>query len=287
MCLRIPTIQTLTTALLVVSAFTLVPQPVVAEEVPVDLELVLAVDVSGSVDEQEAALQRDGYVQALKSGELIEAVEKGVLGKIAVTYIEWAGQGYQATIVDWTVIHNKETAHSVATRLADAPISSGPWTSISSIIQYSVPLFTQNAYQGTRRVIDISGDGPNNRGIPVTIARDAAIKTGIVINGLPIVNDRPQPFGTRQIPNLDKYFENCVIGGVGAFMVVAESFNDFARAIQRKLIFEIAALTPPSWLARKKNSLSPSDVAPVEFGTGCDVGEQLLRDRWAPQSDQF
>lgn len=252
----------------------------------VDLELVLAVDVSGSVDWQEAALQRNGYVQALRSRELISAVKSGVLGKIAITYVEWAGDEIQSTVLDWAVVKDEKSALAFSQALDKAPIDSGPWTSIGSLIHYALPLIRQNRFQGTRRVIDISGDGPNNTGPLVLEARQLAINKGITINGLPIINDRLQPSGRRQIANLDKYYAACVIGGPGAFLVVANNFKDFARAIRRKLVFEIAGLKPPDWRPSVADSGLLQPVRAV-FTPGCDIGERRLRRRWQNYNEDF
>lgn len=244
--------------------------PAFAAEIPVDLELILAIDVSGSVDWEEASLQRRGYIEAIRSDEVISAIKSGPNGKIAVAYIEWAGTYLQRTVIDWTVIDGAESANAFTSILSEAPIDTGPWTSISAAIQYAVPMFARNDYQGTRRVIDISGDGPNNSGIPVTEARATALAAGITINGLPIVNDRPGPGGIRNVRDLDKYYSECVIGGAGAFMIVANNFNDFATAIKRKMIFEIAGLFPPR---------DDSDIVPVQGADAalCGIGERQFR----------
>ncbi len=260
-------------------AAALLPLPLAAELVPVDVELVLAIDVSGSVDWQEAELQRDGYIQVIKSPEFVKVIQTGFLGKIAVTYIEWAGDGYQTEVVDWTVIKDQATAEAFAKKLKAAPIDTGPWTSISDVIKYVVPKFFNNSYQGTRRILDISGDGPNNTGTLVTKARDAAVKRGITINGLPIINDRLQPSGRHQIADLDKYYAACVIGGPGAFLVVAHSFKDFARAIRRKMIFEIAGIKSDNWRAKSKRSQSLMKNVSLLYPPGCDVGERRLQRR--------
>ena len=215
-----------------------------AADVPVDLELVFAVDVSGSIDWEEASLQRRGYIEAVNSEEVTAAIRSGPHGRIAVAYIEWAGAWLQGPGVDWMVLDGPASAQTFTAFLSEAPIDTGPWTSISGAIRYAMPMFTNNGYQGSRRVIDISGDGPNNAGTPVEEARRAAVEAGITINGLPIVNDRPGPGGMRGIRDLDRYYAECVIGGPGAFMVVARSFGDFSRAIKRKLVFEIAGRTP-------------------------------------------
>ena len=253
------------------------PAPARADEVQVDVELILAVDISGSVDYQEAQLQRDGYVHALASPEFVAAVQSGYRRRIAVTYIEWAGAGFQTDVIDWAIIDSAQSARAFADRLAAAPIESGPWTSISGVIDFAAPKFDGNGYQGARRVIDISGDGPNNSGILVTDARDRAVARGIVINGLPIVNDRIQPSGRPQIPNLDKYYANCVIGGVGAFLVVAADFQDFARAVRRKLILEIAGVRPLE--SRPAGRISGLHKVSNDYPPGCDIGERLLEQR--------
>ncbi len=206
----------------------------------VDLELILAIDVSGSVDAFEARLQRDGYVAAFLDPVIINAIPTGPLGRIAVTYFEWSGFGQTVRTTGWILLSSVEDAQAFATRLDQAPLVRGRFTSISGAIGYSLALFPESPYRGPRRVIDVSGDGPNNTGPHVDFARDEALKNGITINGLPIINDRLQPFGLPQMPDLDLYYENCVIGGAGAFIVVAESFVDFGSAIRRKLILEIA-----------------------------------------------
>ena len=251
-----------------------------AEELSVDLELVLAVDVSGSVDEEEGRLQREGYIAAIRSPELLKAVQSGILGRIAMTYVEWAGDGFQSTIIDWHLVDGKAAADAFAAKLVEQPIGSGPWTSISDVIRYSLPRFPNNGYLGTRRVIDISGDGPNNSGGLVTEARSEAIARGVTINGLPIINDHIQPSGRPQIANLEKYYAACVIGGPGAFLVVAHDFKDFARAIRRKLIFEIAGGLPGRAERQRGRGSSVHHInASSIFPAGCDIGEKRLRIR--------
>ena len=187
-----------------------------AADTPVDLELVLAVDVSLSIDVAEAGLQREGYIRAFRDAEVIRAIQSGILGRIAVTYVEWAGRYQRRVVVGWTVVNGGETAEA----------------------------FADNGYEGTRRVVDVSGDGPNNAGGLVNAARDRAAAAGITVNGLPILNDTGGMYSWYNIPDLDLYYRDCVIGGPGAFMVVAEDFGDFARAVRRKLILEIAGRTP-------------------------------------------
>ncbi len=219
--------------------------PVKAGEVPVDLELVLAVDVSGSVDEVEANLQRQGYLAALVDPRVIRTIRAGPHRRIAVTYMEWAGADYQVTIAKWAQIHDAKSAQAFANTIAQVPVFSGPWTSISTAIDYAAATFENNGYRGTRRVIDISGDGPNNRGRPVAAARDEAVARGITINGLPIINDRVNPWGGPPFADLDIYYEEFVVGGPGAFVIRATTFKTFAAAILSKLIKEIAAAPVP------------------------------------------
>lgn len=207
---------------------------------PVDLELVLAVDVSGSVDPEEAALQRSGYVAALRDPKIRKAIRSGPMGRIAVVYVEWAGDFFQRTAVDWTVLDSEASIDGFAKAVDAVPTMTAQWTSISGAIDYAVRLFDGNGLEGTRQVIDVSGDGVNNRGRPVTAARDEAVARGITINGLPILNDRPNPWGGEPVRNLDTYYRDNVIGGPGAFLVPALGFDAFAEAILSKLLLEIA-----------------------------------------------
>ncbi len=217
-----------------------------AQGIPVDLELILAIDCSGSVDEVEAQLQREGYIKALTSDRVLNAIRSGENRRIGVAYVEWAGESYQRTIVGWTIIEDQASANAVVNKIASSPYMAIRWTSISAAIDYSVALFKTSPFESQRRVIDISGDGKNNNGRDVVSARDAAVAAGITINGLPILNSRQGAFGGVRgfpsDPDLDTYYQNFVIGGQGAFMVPAESFDTFATAIQSKLIREIAGL---------------------------------------------
>ena len=245
-----------------------------AAELPVDLELVLAVDVSGSVDPGEAKLQRAGYVGALTDKRVIGAIRSGIFGRIAVAYVEWADSHLQATVTDWTLIDSKESAYAFADRLDQAPIRRGRFTSISALIEYSLPMFENNGFEGTRRVIDISGDGANNTGKPVMLARDNAVAAGVIINGLPIVNDNRQSFGP-QIANLDLYYRDCVIGGPGAFLIVADDFESFAVAVRKKLILEIAGRMPSMPLLHRAAGKRLKPRAPRK-APDCYIGELQL-----------
>ncbi|WP_159998950.1 DUF1194 domain-containing protein [Roseomonas sp. 18066] len=210
----------------------------------VDVLLVLAVDVSRSVDEDEARLQREGYRAAMTDPRVVEAVRGGAVGGIAVTYVEWAGAEYQRQLLPWTRIASQAEAESWSAALAEAPRASLSWTSISGAIDFSLRMLAEAPYEATRRVIDVSGDGVNNSGAPVEQLRDQAVAQGVVINGLPILNDRPS-FGRRPALPLDQYYAESVIGGDGAFLVAAEDFEAFGMAVRRKLIREIAGLAGP------------------------------------------
>ena len=227
--------------------------PAAAADLPVDLELVLAVDVSGSVDAEEARQQRDGYIAAITDPAVIQAIGSNFHRRIAVAYVEWAGSDYQELVLDWTLVAGGGDARAFADRLAATPRRRGRWTSISGAIDFSRPLFDRNGYAGDRLVIDVSGDGTNNRGRPGEDARDEAVAAGIVVNGLPILNDRIQPFNlpTPMAMALDAYFAESVIGGPGSFVQPAIDFTDFRTAILAKLIREIAGDWLPPRPARR------------------------------------
>jgi hypothetical protein len=249
-----------------------------ARPAPVDLELILAVDVSGSIDEEEAGLQRQGYVAAIADPEVVRAIISGMLGRIAVTYFEWAGDTWQVPVLPWTLIDSPQTAQAFAAKLAAAPLGSGPWTSISDAIRTARPMFDVNEFEGTRRILDISGDGPNNTGGLVEPERDLAVATRITINGLPIINDRFN-VSRAPMPNLDLYYRNCVIGGPGAFLVLAHGFKSFAQAIRRKLILEIADLSPNRPDRITATGLAQAGKAPPKsrWVPPCDEGERRFR----------
>src|SRR6267378_3909328 len=203
----------------------------------VDVELVLAVDVSYSMDMDELAIQREGYAQAIVSKEFLQALKSLPNGKISVTYFEWAASSDQKIIIPWRLIDGPETADAVADEILKTPIRRASRTSISGAINFALPLFDEDPYHGLRRVIDISGDGPNNNGGPVTVARDAALEKGIIINGLPIMVKEPS-YSTMDIDNLDFYYEDCVIGGPGSFVVSIKDRDKFKEAIRTKLLLE-------------------------------------------------
>ena len=250
----------------------------------VDLLLVLAVDVSGSVDEEEGQLQRQGYHDAFGDPRVMAAIQQGYQGRIAVTYFEWAGFEYNRVIADWMVIEDEQSAEAFRFLLRQNPPMPARRTSISQAIDFGSSLFGLAEMQSRRKVIDISGDGANNWGRPVESARDEAVGAGITINGLPIVNDRPSGNGRRQEANLDLYYQHCVIGGMGAFIVVAQGFEDFARAVRRKLILEIAGEIPDSAFQIAQADGFP--VPPMERAqsrdgraeVSCMMGERIWRD---------
>ncbi len=212
-----------------------------AQEVPVDLELVLATDVSASIDEKEAVLQRAGYLAALTNLDVIDTIRGGVLGRIAVTYVEWADA--QRTVVGWTVIEDKASARAFAVALRSASLSSGTTTSISGALDYAAGLFDANGFEGTRQVIDISGDGRNQVGRPLGYARADVLASGITINALPMIHRDED--GQVVNPGLDTYYNQQVVGGPGSFMVPAIGVDAFPEAILKKLIIEIAGLDAP------------------------------------------
>ncbi len=238
-----------------------------AEDIDVDLELVLAVDVSRSMDPAEQELQKQGYLAALQHPDVLEAIREGYLGRIAVTYAEWAGPGVQQVIAPWTLVDGADTAKALADRIASVPLSYLHGTSISSALLFSLSLFDGNGFRSDRQVIDVSGDGPNNMGYPVLQAREAVLRRGVTINGLPIMI-HADFFGGYSIPNLDVYYEDCVIGGPGAFLVKVDSIEGIAEAIRRKLVLEIAGGEP---------KVRQAAFDEPEPRIDCQIGEKLRR----------
>lgn len=239
-----------------------------AAQVDVDLQLVLAVDVSRSMDTDEQQLQRDGYVAAFRHQAVIDAITSGPIGRIAVMYLEWAGPGYQTVLSPWTVIAGPGDANAFADQLAEAPLTREMGTSISSGLTLAVDELASSGFRSERRAIDVSGDGPNNAGPRVDLTRDSVISRGITINGLPILLKADSGYGTFNIPDLAKYYEDCVIGGPGSFMVSISDMSQFEAAIRRKLILEIAGLEPRIIRAAEVVPAPPMD---------CMIGEKL---RW-------
>lgn len=250
------------------------PYPVVADDranaETVDVELVLAVDISYSMDPEEQALQREGYIRALTSKEFLQALRNGLNGKIAVTYFEWAGANDQRIVVPWRVIDGPESADLFAADIQRAPYRRASRTSISGALQFGKSLFEANGYRGLRRVIDVSGDGVNNSGAVVTMVRDELIADGIVINGLPIVLNRPYR-NAMDVDNLDTYYEDCVIGGHGAFVVPIREREQFVAATRTKLVQEIAS-------REREPRLLPASADRPRMS--CTIGERIWQERW-------
>jgi hypothetical protein len=241
-----------------------------AEEV--DLELVLAVDVSTSIDEGEFALQRNGYAQAFLNPDVIAAIRSGPHGRIAVAYVEWAAAESQRLVVPWTVLSDAESGTLFAEEILAAPRSFKGWTSISGAIDFAMEVFATNPHSGTRRVIDVSGDGINNSGRPAETARDEAVAHGITINGIVIMNDVPSAMSFwRPDPALDDFYRDRVIGGPGAFVIVVEDFTTFGHAIRNKLLREIAGRESPARYAATlpgPDTAPPRPLAKVDKSTG-------------------
>ena len=255
-------------AIFAVLAFT-ATAPASAQPVEVDVELALMVDVSRSMGPAELEIQRRGYAAAIASDEVVGVILGSFTGRIAVTYVEWAGRHLQRTVIPWTVIDSREAAEAVAARLTAEFDYSMRRTSISGAIEYAQFDIETNAIEGLRRVIDLSGDGPNNDGIPVTEARDSAVAAGIVINGLPLMTED----GTSRwgIDDLDIYYEFCVIGGPGAFVIPVLEWDDFPMAVRRKLVLELVGPPEGIWMAGRTGRTTD--------GYDCLVGEKLRRER--------
>jgi hypothetical protein len=213
----------------------------------VDLLLVLAADVSRSIDEDEFNLQRKGYAAAITDPKVLRAIVSGRNHGIAVTFIEWSGAEEQNVVVDWTVVRDEETASSIAATMLNAPRSFLGRTSISAAIDFAMQRFAIVSVDSDKRIIDISGDGTSNAGRAITEARDQAVAAGVTINGLAIINTQASPgyaFHTQPPGGLPKYYEENVLGGPGAFVLQVENFGTFAEAITRKLLTEIAGSPP-------------------------------------------
>jgi hypothetical protein len=265
----------ITTVAAFIAAMSAAPSlPRIADKSPsavaVDVELVIAVDVSYSMDPDEQALQREGYVLALTSPEFMRALREGANGKIAITYFEWAGEFDQKIIMPWRLIDGPEAADAVAAEISRAPYRRASRTSIAGALTFAKPLFDTSGYRGLRRVIDVSGDGANNAGPPVVPIRDDVLAAGITINGLPIMLKRPTP-GSMDIENLDVYYEDCVIGGPGSFVVPIREREKFIEATRTKLVLEVASRQP------EPRVTPASSQAPR---ISCTIGERMWQNRW-------
>jgi hypothetical protein len=215
----------------------------------VDLLLVLAADVSRSVDAQKFQLQREGYAAAINDPRVLDAIRSGPRGQIAVAFVEWSGIGNKKVVIDWTIIRDNASAQRFGSQLAEAQRSFADRTSISGGIDFAVGQFDRAPFESNRRTIDVSGDGTNNSGREVTAARDETIAKGTTINGLAILSDKPLSWNaehTNPPGGLEAYYRDNVIGGPGSFVLVAQDFKAFGQAIVSKLVAEIARAAPPA-----------------------------------------
>ncbi|OWV97398.1 hypothetical protein ATY81_08155 [Rhizobium sp. R72] len=229
----------------------------------VDVKLVLAVDTSRSMDQEEVRIQREGYVEALKHNEFIEAVRGGLTGRIAISYFEWAGYVVPDSVIDWHLIETKQDAVAFANKLEQRPLIAERRTSISTAIIQGAAMIVSSPYSGLREVIDVSGDGTNNSGNPVAPTRDKAVEAGIIINGLTLML---RPSGAPG--GLDKYYADCVIGGPGSFVLPVYRIEDFAVAVRRKLVLEVSGLAPTPTIGKIAD----------QSATDCLIGERQWQD---------
>ena len=243
-------------------------------ETEVDLALVVAVDVSFSMDPDEQNLQREGFIEAFRSPIVHDAIRRGALGRIAVAYVEWAGSSDQRLVIPWTIMDGAASASAFAQDLAGKPTRRAARTSISGAIDFGMKLLGEGEVVAIRRVIDVSGDGANNQGRPVLAARQDALAAGVTINGLPITLKEP---GYFDVVDLDAYYRDCVIGGQGAFMVPARSREQFRDAVKTKIIMEIAERPVPGRMAGLDGLVIPAQATAPR--TNCLAGEQQWRDR--------
>jgi hypothetical protein len=245
---------------------------------PVDVELVIAADVSLSMTQEELRIQREGYVAALTHESVINAIRDGPHGRIAISIFEWAGEHSQFLVVPWTVIETLEDAERVVAQMSENPPASARRTSISGAILFAGDLFAESQFAGMRRILDISGDGPNNNGPPVVPVRDALIARGVTINGLPLMTGFG-PFGRFNLEDLDVYYASCVIGGPGAFSIPVTEWTDFPEAVRRKLVLELAGPWSPTW--RRYAAKMEPEVTKVSMHQDydCMIGER----RWGGQ----
>ncbi len=223
----------------------------------VDLLLVLASDVSRSVDQPKFQLQREGYAAAIADPRVVQAIRSGPRGRIAVCFVEWSGIGSQKLVIDWTIIDGPEAAQRFGDSLMELPRSFADRTSISAGIEFAMSQLERAPFEAQRRTIDVSGDGTNNAGRDVKLARDEALAKGITINGLVILSEHPLPWNpehTNPPGGLDSYYRQNVTGGPGSFVMVAQDFKSFGQAILHKLIAEIAARPPRMRAAQVEQS---------------------------------
>ena len=242
-------------------------------------KLILATDVSGSINDEELRLEREGTAEAFLDPQVIKAIQGGSLGKIAVAMLDFSSPDYDKVVIDWQIVHDKATATAFANAVRDTPRTPGRRTSISSALELGSLMMetSEKDIVATRKVIDVSGDGPNNDGNPMTDVHEKTLAQGIVVNGLPIMDDNANGY----YPDLDKYYTACVAGGRGAFIVVVHSYKDFAAAMRHKLILEISA----NENAVKQANAAPKNPFLVRTAAGQDAPAQpqVLR----PGSNEF
>ena len=257
--------KVLASALLCASLLSLPAESAPAGVQHVDLKLVIATDVSRSINDEEAAIQREGMAEAFTSSEVVKAIESGALGRIAVAMLDWSSPEFNRVVLDWTIIDGKNSAAAFAEQVRNAPRTPGRRTSISGAIEMGALMLeaSEKNIVATRRVIDVSGDGPNNDGRPLSDTHKEVIAQKIIINGLPVMDENANGY----YPNLDKYFAGCVVGGTGAFVVVVRSFKDFGAAMRRKLILEISQ--DENQIRQVENEMArPSLLMKVQAGQG-------------------
>ena len=235
-----------------------------AGPVEVDAKIVLAVDASRSMDMGEFQLQRDGYRQALRHPDLARAIAAGWHGRVAIAYFEWSGFAQDGHLVPWRIVDGPDAAAALAEEITAMPVRRSRGTSIARALAFATVLLEDDLVTAPRSIIDVSGDGANNTGPPVTEARDAAVARGITINGLPVM-----AFRGGALPGLDRYYEDCVIGGPGAFVMVARDDAELAATIRRKLVIEVSGAAPPA------------RVVPAQFEgpSDCLIGEKMYQQR--------
>jgi hypothetical protein len=231
--------------ILAVLVATSLSAPVARAAEAVDLLLVLAADVSRSIDTAKFQLQRDGYAAAITDRRVLNVIRSGPNHQIAVCFVEWSGVGAQKLVIDWTIVRDDASAREFSAQIAEAPRSFSDRTSISGGIEFAMAQFARAPYDAKRRTIDVSGDGTNNSGREVSAARDDALADGVTINGLVILSDRPLAWNadhTNPPGGLEKYYRDNVVGRSGAFVMAAENFESFGQAIINKMIAEIAVV---------------------------------------------
>ena len=249
-----------------------------ADDEIVDVELILAVDVSLSMSPEELVIQRDGYAAALTDKAVLGAIAAGAHGKIAVTYVEWAGQYVQHVVVPWSVISSPADAETFVKQMTATPPRSARRTSIAAALDFAGKLFEDSGFRGMKRIIDVSGDGPNNQGNHVEKARDRIVRRGVTINGLPLMTNGNGMITPYDIANLDDYYTDCVIGGPGAFMIPVNSWSQFPEAIRRKLVLELAAADHPLRTAMEADR-PPVVLARNGPKSDCQIGEKMWNNR--------